>query len=91
MSSENYLGLGNRSIFYSYSSVGNTFTFDVVQVTSSNLTSIVIFTETLARANLNKTHIPGSPGNETKRVGQRTDEYSSDDPKTRRSEGGKGL
>ena len=53
-------------------SVNNTFTFDVVQVTGSNLTSIASFTETLAaRASL-KTHFPGSPGNETKRVGQRT-------------------
>ena len=52
---ENYPGLSNRSIFYSYSSVGNTFTFDVVQVTGSNLTSNVSCTETLARAHLKNT------------------------------------
>ena len=50
---KDYLGLGNRSVFYPYSSViGNTFTFDVVQITGSNLTSNVSFTETLARAHL---------------------------------------
>ena len=49
-----YVRLGNRSVFYPYnnSSVGNTFTFDVVQVTTSNPTSNVSFTETLARAHL---------------------------------------
>ena len=52
---KDYLGLGNRSIFYPYSSVGATFTFDVVQVTGSNLTSNVSFTETLARAHLKNT------------------------------------
>ena len=43
-------GLGNRPIVYPCSSVGKTFTFEVVQVTSSNLTSNVSFIETLARA-----------------------------------------
>ena len=57
---------------YHYSSVGNIVTFDVVQVTGSNLTPNVSFIETLARASL-KTHLLGSPGNGTKRVGQRTD------------------
>ena len=57
---KDYLGLGNRSIFYPYSSVGNTFTFDVVQVTGSNLTSNVSFTETLAREHLKK-HISLDP------------------------------
>ena len=52
--------LGNRSIFYPHSSVGDTFTFGVVQVTGSNLTSNVSFTETLARAHL-KTHISLDP------------------------------
>ena len=52
---KDYLGLGYRSVFYPYSSVGNTFTFDVVQVTGSNFTSNVSFTETLARAHLNNT------------------------------------
>ena len=33
--------------------------------------------ETLARASL-KTHLPGSPGIETKRVGQRTAVYGTD-------------
>ena len=51
---KDYPGLGNRSVFYPYSSVGNTLTFDVVQVTDSNLTSKVSFTETLARAHLKK-------------------------------------
>ena len=52
---KDYFGLGNRSVFYPYSSVvGNTFTFIVVQVTGSNLTSNVSFTETLARAHLKK-------------------------------------
>ena len=77
---KDYPGMGNRSIFYPYSSVGNTFTSDVVQVTGSNLTSNVYFIETLARASL-KPHIPGSPSNETKRVGQRADVYGFDAPK----------
>ena len=51
---KDYPGLGNRSIFYPYSSVGNTFTFDVVQVTGSSPTSGVSLTETLARAHLEK-------------------------------------
>ena len=51
---KDYSGQGDRSIVYPYSSVGNTFTFDVVQVTGSNLTSSVSFTETLARAHLKK-------------------------------------
>ena len=73
---KDYPGLGNRSVFYPCSSVGNSITFDVVQVTgrTSLLTSNVSFTETLPRAHLKKhTHLPGSPGNETNRVGQRTD------------------
>ena len=51
---KDYLGLGDRSIFYPYSSVGKTVTFDVVQVTGSNLMSNFYFTETLARAHLKK-------------------------------------
>ena len=51
-----YPGLGNRSIFYPYSPVGNTLSFDVVEDAGSNLTSYVSFIETLARASL-KTHI----------------------------------
>ena len=47
--------------FHPYSSAGNTFTFDVVQVTGSNLAPSVSFVATLARTNLN-THLPGSPG-----------------------------
>ena len=43
--------LGNRSIFYPYSS-GNTFTFGVVEDIGSNLTSNISFIETLARASL---------------------------------------
>ena len=54
---KDYIGLGNRSVFYPYSSVGNTFTFDVAQVTGSNLTSNVSVTETLARAHLKNTYI----------------------------------
>ena len=42
--------LGSRSTFYLYSSVGNTFAFDVVQVTGSNFTSNASFIEALARA-----------------------------------------
>ena len=75
---KDYHGLGSRSIFYPYSSVGNTIPFDVVQVTGSNPTSNVSFTETLARAPNKKTQLPGSPGNNTKRVGQHTDVYGSD-------------
>ena len=72
---KDYVGLGNRSIsYYPYSSVGNTFTFDVGSVNVS-------FTETLARAHLKNTRLPGSPGNETKRVGRRTDVYGPDAPK----------
>ena len=44
----------DRSFTPLRSVVGNTFTFDVVQVTVSNLTSNVSFTETLARAHLKK-------------------------------------
>ena len=32
-------------------------------------------------AGIPKTHLPGSPGNETRRVGQRTHVYGSDAPK----------
>ena len=75
-----YPGLGNRSVFHPYSSVGNTFfTFDVVENTDSNPTSNVSFEETLARASL-KTHLPGSSVIETKRVGQRTVVYGTDTP-----------
>ena len=38
---KDYPGLGNRSVFYPYSSIGNTSKFDVFKVTSSNLTSNV--------------------------------------------------
>ena len=38
-----------------------------------------LFIETLVRASL-KTHLPGSPGNETKRVGWRTDVDNTDAP-----------
>ena len=68
---QDYLGLGNRSIFYPHSSVPgryrNTFTFYVVQVTGSILTSNVSFTEMLARAHLKK-HISLDP-QEMKRSG----------------------
>ena len=53
---KDYLGLVNRSVCYPCSSVGNTFTFDVVQVSGSNPTSNVSFAETLACAHLKKTH-----------------------------------
>ena len=57
------LGLGcNRSVFYPYSSVGDTFTFDIVEDTVSNLTSNVSFIETLACVS-QRTHLLGSPGN----------------------------
>ena len=46
--------MGNRSVFHPYSSVGNTFTFDVVHVTGSNLTLNPSFTEALARAHKKK-------------------------------------
>ena len=82
--------LFKRSIFNPYySSITPSHLFDAVQVTDSNLTSKVYFTETLARARAWKnkttttaTHLPGSPGNATKRVNQRTAfEYGSDAPK----------
>ena len=41
---KDYPGLGNQSVFYPYSSVGKPVTFDVVQVTGSNLTSNVSHT-----------------------------------------------
>ena len=47
---KDYPGLSNRSVFYPYSSGGNTITFDVVYVAGSNLTPNVYFIETLARA-----------------------------------------
>ena len=75
-----YPGLGNRSVFYPYSS-RNIITFDVVEATGSSLTSNVSFVETLARASL-KTYLPGCPGVETKRVGQGTAVYGTDAPKT---------
>ena len=53
---KDYPGLGNRSKRYPYSSVGNTFTFDVVKDTGSNLTSNDSFIETLARASLQTYH-----------------------------------
>ena len=73
---KDFPGLGDRSVFYPYSSVGNTFTFDVVEDTASNLTSHVYFIETLARASLN-TYLPGSPGIETKWVAQRVAVYDT--------------
>ena len=73
-------GLGNWSIFYPYSSVGTTITFDVIENTGSNLTSNVSCIETLARAST-KTYLPGSSGIETKRVGRRTAVYGTDAPK----------
>ena len=42
-------GLSIHSIFNTYNSVGDTFTFEVVQVMGSNLTANVSFIETLAR------------------------------------------
>ena len=42
--------LGNRSFFHPDSEVGNTFAFDVVEDTDSNLTSNVFYIETLSRA-----------------------------------------
>ena len=75
------------------SSVGSTFItfFVVVQVTGSNLTSNVSFTETLARAYVPEKHLPGSPGSETKRVGQRTDVYGSDAPNILPFRGGESV
>ena len=86
---KDFAGQGNRSIFYPYSPVGNTSTFDV-KVTGSKLTSDVYFRETLARASL-KTRIPGSPGNETERVGQCTDVYGPDAPNIPPFAGGKSV
>ena len=54
-------GLGDRSIVYPYSSVGDTFTFDAVEDTGSNLASNVSFIGTLARASLNA-YVVGSSG-----------------------------
>ena len=62
-------------------SVGNTFTFDAVEDTDSIPTSNISIIETLARASLENTHLPGSPGTETKRVGQLTALYGTDAPK----------
>ena len=54
---KDYPRVGNRSVAHPHSSVGTTFTFGVVQVTGSNLTSSVSFIETLARASLEKQNI----------------------------------
>ena len=62
-----YPGLGNRLIFYPYSSVGNTLALNFVEDTGANLLSNVSTIETLVRASL-KSYLPGSPGIETKRV-----------------------
>ena len=68
-----YLGLGNRSIFCPYSSVGNTITFDVVEDTGSNLVSNVSFIEALACPSLNACIFPVSQlVIEAKRGGQCT-------------------
>ena len=45
-----YPGLGNRSIFFSGSSVGSTITFGIVEDRSSNPTSNISLKEILARA-----------------------------------------
>ena len=65
-----------------YSSVGNNFTFDVVEDSGSNLSLNVSFTETLARTSP-KSYPPASPGIETKPVGQRTAVYGTDAPTIR--------
>ena len=73
----NYVGLGSiRSVFHPYSSVGNTSTFGIVEETGSNLTSNVSFMETL-RVSTTK-NLPGSPGIDPKRVGQRTAAHPKD-------------
>ena len=75
------LGIVDRSFTPTwYSSVGNTFTFHAVEDTGSNLNSNASFLQTLARASL-KPHLPGSPGIETKRTGQRTAVDGTDAPK----------
>ena len=75
-----YVGVDNRSVFYpKNSSVGNTFTFDVVEDAGSNLAPNVFIIETLARARSLKTYLAGFLGIETKRVGQRTVVYATDD------------
>ena len=61
--------------------MGQTFTFDVVEDTGSNLTSNSFLAETLARAVPEDTPPCGFPGIETKRVGPRTAAYGTDAPK----------
>ena len=58
--------------------------------TGSNLTSSVSFTETFARA-VPKTYLPGSPGIEMIRAGQRTAVCGTDGLKTPPFKGGKGV
>ena len=88
---KDYPGLGNRSMFYPSSSY--TFTFDAVEDTGSNPASNVSLEETLARSGSPlKTYLPGSPGNETKRVGQAHRRIRFRRPRrSRRSEGGKSF
>ena len=77
---KDYPGLGSRPVCYPCSSVGNTFTFGVLDDTGSSLTSSISFIEALARAFPEHTCLPSSPGAETKRIGRRTVAYGTDAP-----------
>ena len=57
-----YSGLGNRSIFYPGSSVGNTITFGIVEDTSSNPSSNISFKTKCLCVPPTISIFPGSPG-----------------------------
>ena len=57
--------------------MGNTFTFDAIEDTGSDLISNLTLIKTLSRAS-QKIYLPGSHSIETKRVDQRTAVYGTD-------------
>ena len=75
-----YPRLGNRSIFYLDSSVGNTFTFGVVGRKQVQISLRTFILQKLLRAQPLKTYLPGSPGIGTKWVGQPTAVYGTGAP-----------
>ena len=90
---KDYPVLGYRSVFYPYSSVGNTFTSGIGEDTCSNLASDVSFLENACACGpeTDTRYLPGSPGSETKRVGQRTDVYVADAPQIPPFRGGESV
>ena len=77
---KDYPGLGNRSIVYPYSSVGKTFTYNVVLRHGFKSHFERFFCKSACACVLKQIYLPGFPDIETKRVGQRTAEYGTDAP-----------